>query len=126
MNFDIKVKKILKELYPNKYDFDGDFDGDKDSGTDPDPETMHDPEFDVFDEMLQIIKIFQTYNNIDSAVEVEQKLKGLYDSWTGEVRSAVVRELMNMADQGNPDWDYVANSILSIIVPEADDETPRT
>ena len=112
MNFDNKVKKILKELYPNDYNFDGDRGEGEGDGINP----------DVFDQMMQIVKIFQTYNNIDSAAEVEQKLKEVYNQWSGEVQAAVAFELMNMAQQGNPNWDYVANTILSIIVPSADDE----
>ena len=107
------------EVYPNDYNFDGDRGEDEGDGINP----------DVFDQMMQIVKIFQTYNNIDSAAEVEQKLKEVYNQWSGEVQAAVAFELMNMAQQGNPNWDYVANTILSIIVPsaddEADDEIPR-
>jgi len=119
MNFDVKVRKILKEsnwineLYPNEYDFDGD--KDKDKG-----DTIN---FDVYHEMLQLVKIFQTYNNIDSAAEVEQELKKIYNQWSGEAQAAVVFELMNMAQQGNSQWEYIANTILSIIVPGPDDSS---
>ena len=114
MNFDNKVKKILKELYPNDYNFDGN----KDDGGGFN--------FDVFAEMMQIIKIFQTHNNIEPASEVEQKLKKLYSQWPGTLQDAVVHELMVMAKdgeaQGNHNMSYVANTILSIIVPSANDE----
>lgn len=117
MNFNVKVKKILKELYPNDYNFDGDTtDGDDDN---------------TFGGhgMMKLVKLFQTYNNIDSAAEVEQKLKELSDSWSTSMKNAVVGELINMAQQGNPNWTYVADTILSVIVPsaddEADDEIPR-
>jgi len=113
MDFDRKVKKILKELYPNDYNFDPDKDKDKGDGNDP---------FDVFDQMMQIVRVFQTYNNIEPASQVEQKLKELYNQWSGDVQNAVVRELMNMAMQDNPNWTYVADTILSVIVPSADDE----
>jgi len=111
MNFDVKVKKIL-ELYPNDYNFDDD----KGKGDDIN--------FDVYDEMLQLVKLFQTYNTIDSPGVVEQKLKELYNQWPGEAQAAVAFELMNMAQQGNPQWAYVANTILSIIVPPDDSSDP--
>ena len=122
MNFDIKVKKILTELYPNEYRA-GDF----------------------RERLQQLIDIFNKYDYSPDFVETkdavwdsfEQEVKAVYNSSSDEEQAGIVNQLLKYAKYGDspesnmlsPKFNsfkftnfIMAEVILGIILPSADDE----
>ena len=122
MNFDIKVKKILTELYPNEYRA-GDF----------------------RERLQQLIDIFKKYDDSPDFGETkdavwdsfEQEVKAVYNSSSDEEQAGIVNQLLKYAKYGDspesnmlsPKFNsfkftnfIMAEVILGIILPSADDE----